>query len=138
MQSKNLLPINSNFRNNFFAIQYFSQSNSNFRKKHLNFITLSKNKIKEVKNKGPSIKDVRTKSRKIDSHPLCPQNVRTNSTSLSVQTHHKFRKIRSFLHQKAWMSASPPSLSAKCPHWTNSPHCERHLRKASNLKLLSP
>jgi len=43
---------------------------------------------------------------------LCPQNVRTSlpPTPLSVRTHHKFRKIRVFLHQKVRTSASeePP------------------------------
>jgi len=72
-------------------------------------------------DKGPYIKDVQTKSRKIDSLSSCPQNVRTCSTSspLSVQTHHKFRKIRSFLHQKVRTSTpeEPPSpMSKKCPH----------------------
>jgi len=56
--------------------------------------------------------------------------VRTDSTPLSVQTHHKFRKIRCVLsHLKNWRRPSaseepPSSLSAKCPHWTsfkNSP-----------------
>jgi len=52
-------------------------------------------------DKGPSIKDVRTKSRKIDllarkmsvlAQPLL-------CSPLSVRTHKKFRKILSFLHQ---------------------------------------
>jgi len=34
------------------------------------------------KSKGPSIKDICAKSRKIDPLPLCPQNVRTGSTPL--------------------------------------------------------
>jgi len=45
----------------------------------------------------------------------CPQNVRTGSTPspLAMQTHHKFRKIRSFLLQKVRTSASEESpLSA--------------------------
>jgi len=42
-------------------------------------------------------------------------------TPLSVRTHHIFRKILSFLHQKVRTSATEEtSLSAKCPHWTNS------------------
>jgi len=47
--------------------------------------------------KGPSIKDVCTKSRKLDS-PL----VRTGSTSssLSMWAHYKLQNIRSFLRQK--------------------------------------
>jgi len=58
---------------------------------------------------GASIKDARTKSRKIDTF-----------SSFSVRTHHKFRKIRSFLHQKVRTSASEePPLVRKCPHWTN-------------------
>jgi len=44
---------------------------------------------------------------------------------LSMRTHHKFQKIRSFLRQKVRTSASEetllPPLSEKCPHWTNSP-----------------
>jgi len=54
--------------------------------------------------KRPSIKDVRTKLRKID--PCWPQNVHTSSTPLSVQIHHKFRKIWSFLYKKVRTSAS--------------------------------
>jgi len=38
-----------------------------------------------------------------------------------MRTRHKFREIRSFLHQKVRTSASEElPLSAKCPHWTNS------------------
>jgi len=72
-----------------------------------------------------SIKDVRTKSRKIDSlSPLvrkCP-HWHNPPTPLSVRTHRKFRKIRYLSHQKVRMSASEETpLSAKCPHWTNLP-----------------
>jgi len=66
--------------------------------------------------KGPSIKNVCTKSRKIDPLPPCPQNVGTGSSPppLSVRTYHKFRKIRSFLHQKRKLSAldNPSPLTA--------------------------
>jgi len=42
--------------------------------------------------------------------PLSPKNIRTGSTPLSVWTHHRFRKIRRFLHQKVRTSSSeePP------------------------------
>jgi len=43
-------------------------------------------------NKRSLIKDVRTKSRKIDRP--CPQNVRIGSTPLLSCGHHKFIKIR--------------------------------------------
>jgi len=52
---------------------------------------------------GPSITDVRTKSRKIDPLPPCPANCShwlNLPSPLSVRTHQKFRKIRSFLCQK--------------------------------------
>jgi len=76
------------------------------------------------------IKDVRTKSRKID--PVCPQNVRTGPTPLSVRTHHKFRKIRSFLHKKVRrlhlknslvleMSVLGNPLSPDCGRFMDSP-----------------
>jgi len=72
--------------------------------------------------KGPSIKDVRT------GLPLPP---------LSVRIHHKFRKSRWFLHQKARTSTPdepPPSLSEKCPYWTNPtpPDCGCLLWTAPN------
>jgi len=70
--------------------------------------------------KGPSIKDVYTKSRKIDPYP-CPHWL--NPSPLSVRTHHKFEKSEVFLRKKVRTSASeesPPPLSTKCPHWTNS------------------
>jgi len=42
----------------------------------------------------------------------CLQYVHTGSTPLSVRTHHKFRKIRCFLHQKLRTSTSedPPTF----------------------------
>jgi len=59
----------------------------------------------------------------------CLQNVRNSSTPqptplLSERTHHKFRKIGYFLHQKVWTSASEDPLFEKCPHWTNPPFTE--------------
>jgi len=50
--------------------------------------------------RGPSIKDVRTKSRKINPSP-CLQNVHNGLTPLSVRTHHKFWKIYSFFATKS-------------------------------------
>jgi len=44
--------------------------------------------------------------------------------TLSVRTHHKFRKIRCLLNQKVRTSTSEeplPFLSAKCPHRTTPP-----------------
>jgi len=52
--------------------------------------------------KWPSVKDVRTKSRKIDpSHPLF------------VRTYHKFRKIRSFFQKVRTSASEEPPLP--CP-----------------------
>jgi len=97
--------------------------------------------------KRPSIKDVRTKSRKIDlplvckiptlvqpplmrkmfalaqPPPPCPCGYIINFEKSEIFCH-KFRKIRRFLCQKVRTAASKeplPSLSAKCPNWTN-PH----------------
>jgi len=64
---------------------------------------------------------VRTKWQKIDSSHFekCPCTDSTPSY-LSVRTSHKFRKIRSFLHQKVRTFASEETLlSAKCPHWAS-------------------
>jgi len=73
---------------------------------------------------GPSLKDVRTKSRKIDALPLVQKMsaLAQPSLSLSVQTHHKLKKSEIFiLHQKVRTFASEETLplSAKSPHWTN-------------------
>jgi len=67
-------------------------------------------KLKIDFSKGSSIKDVRTKSRKIDPLPICPQKKKT----FSVRTHHKFRKILSVLSQEVRTSAldKPPLLTA--------------------------
>jgi len=62
-----------------------------------------------IRDKGPSIKDVRSKSQKIDLP--CQQNGRIASAhpSLSVGTHHNFRKIfLSCLQQKVQTFASAP------------------------------
>jgi len=66
-------------------------------------------------------KDVRTKSRKMDSLPPCPQNVRTGSTPLSVRTHNKFLKILCILYQRVRTSAfeKHPHKPPPCPYWTN-------------------
>jgi len=54
-------------------------------------------------DKGLYIKNVPTKSRKIDPLSSCSQNIRTGSTPspLSVRTHHKFQNIRSFFAPKS-------------------------------------
>jgi len=59
-----------------------------------------------ISGKGPPIKDVCTKSRKIDPLPFVRKMSALTQPPLSVQTHHKFQKIRSFLRQKVWTSAS--------------------------------
>jgi len=70
--------------------------------------------------RGPSIKDVRTKSRKIDPLPLGRKM--SAFSLLYVRTHHKFRKIRSSFAPKStdvhiW---STPSLPL-CIGQTSSP-----------------
>jgi len=88
---------------------------------------------KEKMCKGPSIKDVCTKSRKID--PLDGKMSALAQPPLTVRTHHKFRKIRSFLHQKVRTSASEDPLPP-CPQNVhtrhNSPGCGRLLWTAPN------
>jgi len=93
-----------------------------------NFIVKNEKKISEhklmqnnlLKNSlplGAVHKERLHKIEKIDLPPFppCPQNIRTVSTPLSplsVRTHHKFQKIRIFLHQKVRTSASEDS---PCP-----------------------
>jgi len=90
------------------------------------------------KGKGPSIKDVRTKSRKIDPAPPCSQNVPTGSIPLLPPLAINFKNFKVFLHQKRWMSASEGTLlSANCLHWSNplSPDCRSLLWKAPNVSF---
>jgi len=71
--------------------------------------------------KGPSIKDVCIKSRKID--PPCPQMSALAQPPLSVRTHHKFRKSRLSLHQTVRTTASEQTpLPPDCGRllWTAS------------------
>jgi len=51
--------------------------------------------------------------KKIDPYPLVRKMsaLAQQPPPLSVRTHHKFRRIRSFLHQKVWTSASEESPS---------------------------
>jgi len=57
------------------------------------------------------------------------------SPSLSVRTHHKFRKIRSVLYQKVRTSASEKNpLSAKCLYWTNPLTADIFYRRPLGVK----
>jgi len=92
-------------------------------------------------SKGPSIKDVRTKSPKIDSlgsqfleilSANCPHCL--DPLPFVRAEHHKFRKIGVFLHQKVRTSASEdpfPHLSAL----DNPLDCGRPLLTAPNINL---
>jgi len=63
---------------------------------------------------GLSVKNNHTKSRRKLTPSLL---IRKLSALAPPPTHHKFRKIRSFVYQKVRTSASEePLLSAKCPH----------------------
>jgi len=79
--------------------------------------------------RGPSIKDARTKSRKITPSPLAQ-----TPPPLSVRTHRKIRKILSFFAPKSadvrfWRTPSSP-LSALA----NPPECERLLWQPLRVK----
>jgi len=76
---------------------------------------------------GPSIKDVRIKSRNLSPFYPCPK------MSASVRTHDKFRKIRFFFLQKMWTSAFEETPLSACPknvrtgQTTSRRDCERLL-----------
>jgi len=73
---------------------------------------------------GPSIKEISKYKRKVDPSPLSAKCSHWLNRPLSVRTHHKFRKIWSFSHQKVRTCASKepfPPLSKKCPYGTNPP-----------------
>jgi len=75
-------------------------------------------------NKEQSIKDVRTKSQKID--PL----VRTGSTLLSFRIHHKFRTLRRFLQCERPHLKNPLVRTGQTPFL---PDCGRLLWTANSL-----
>jgi len=67
-----------------------------------------------ISNKGPSIKDVRKKSRKIDPFLLVP-----------ADTPYISKNPMFFAPKSANVRIWRTPLFAKCPHWTNplSPDC---------------
>jgi len=69
-----------------------------------------------INYKGPSMKEVRTKSRKIDPLPHCPHWL--NVAWLCDHTIN-FEKFEVFCIKKCGLKNLPLSASAKCPHWTN-------------------
>jgi len=90
-------------------------------------------------NKGPSIKDVRTKSRTIDN-PLPP--VRKMSAlaqpPLSERTHHKFRNYEEFFSKncgRPHLKNLPSPLVRKISALGKPPDCERLLWTVFPLKF---
>jgi len=83
---------------------------------------------KSDRDKGPSITDVRTKSRKIEPLPLsekCPHWLKPPAP-LSERTHRKFRKILSFMYQKVRTSVSQ-----------ETPICPQNSRTGQTLSSLT-
>jgi len=70
--------------------------------------------------KGPSIKDVRTKSWKIDPLPPRPKNIRTGSypPRLYGPTDRKLRKIAVFAPKSADIRTEDWRTLPPCPKWT--------------------
>jgi len=77
-----------------------------------------------------SIKDIRTKSRKIKS-PLVHTGL--PPPPLNLRTHRKFRKIQSFLHQKVRTSASAELPLVRSRRTPPPPDCERRLWTSCSL-----
>jgi len=83
-------------------------------------------------HKGPSIKDVRAKSQKIDPLPPCPKNVRTGSTPCPCRHTINFEKSEVFCAKKCRRPLQKNPLVRKMSALNKLPDCKRLLWMAPN------